>query len=249
MAISNDLPNGESVTIVHASLSSSASSSSSTSSPLLNRRRSSFQVATSNSATFIQFPNSARQSTSFIPICRPRTSHSSTYIPSQTTDTQSVSNQSKNSATAPSSSIASDEHKRSHSHHRINPILNNPLLNHRKEQPKTPPIKSSTEYSCTTRLCLSSRPIKQTSNENDLLPNRARTAPLLAHQNVTDSNVSNDLPISIDKKTTAQQFPFVDTTKYDYITRWLNEIRAATYSSELVRSKSKRTKRRSTPTS
>ncbi|CAF0884509.1 unnamed protein product [Adineta ricciae] len=244
MAINDDLPSAKPVTTVNVSSSSSTSSSS----PSLYRRRCSLQVATSNSATFIQFPNSARQSLSFIPVCRPRTSHSSMRVPSQTTDTQSLSNQSKLSANAPSSSNISDEHKRSHSHHRINPILNNPLLNHRKEQPKTPPIKSQ-EYSRTTRLCLSSRPMKQTSNENYLSTARARTAPLLAHENAPVSDISDGFLAPIEKKTPDDQFPYVDTVKYDYITRWLNEIRAATYSTEPNRGKSKRTKRRLTPTS
>ncbi|CAF1415117.1 unnamed protein product [Adineta steineri] len=244
MAINNDLPSIEPISV------KTASSSSSTSSPL-NQRRPLVQVATNNSATFIQFPTSTtRQASTFVPICRPRTSLSSIRLPLHTLDTQSVSNQSKFSIHAPSSSNISDDHKRSHSHQRINPILSNPLLNHRKEQPKTPPIRPSNEYSRTTRISLSSRPLKSTVNETHISNNRARTAPHLIHQKEPiNTNVSDRLTISIDKKPNEQQSQYIDPTKYDYITRWLNEIRSATSSNETVRTKSKRIKRRLTPSS
>ena len=242
MAINNDLPCVQPSPVITAS-SSSSSSSSSLSSPL-NRRKRLIQVATNNSATFIQFLTNARQASPFVPISRPRTSYSTTRLPLHTTDTQSLSNQSKSSANAPPSSNASDDHKRSHSQQRINPILNNPLLNHRKEQPKSPPIKSSNEYSRTTRLCLSSRPLKATSNDTHIPTIRASTAPHLAHQKHTNINTTDRLIIPIDKKISEQQMQYVDANKYDYITRWLTEIRAATYSNEKFRAKSKRTKRR-----
>jgi len=243
MAVDGDLPSVKQSSVV------SASSSSSTSASLLplNRNRL-VQVATNNSATFIQFPRNARRTFPFVPIFRPRTSHSSTRLSSYTVDTQSLSNQSKFSANAPASSIASDEHKRGHSQPRINPILNNPLLNHRKEEPKSPPVKSSNEYSRTTRLCLSSRPLKPTSNDTKMPTMRASTAPILAHQKETNINISDRLIIPIENKTSQQQqqqqTQYVDDNKYDYITRWLNEVRAATHSNEALLSKSKRIKRR-----
>lgn len=231
MAINNDLPCMKSSSVI------TESSSSSTSSSLLspfNRRRRLTQVATNNSATFIQFPTSARQESSFVPITRPRTSYSSTRLSFHRADTQSVSNQSKSSVHTPSSSNASDDHKRGHSQHRINPILNNPLLNHRKEQPKSPPIKSSIEYSRTTRLCLSSKPLKATLNDAPIPTIRASTAPPYIDR----------LILPIDQNPSDQRMQYVDPNKYDYITRWLTELRAATCSNENFRTKSKRTKRR-----
>jgi hypothetical protein len=211
------------------------------------RRKRLIQVATNNSATFIQFPTNARQPSPFVPICRPRTSLSATRLSTHATDTQSLSNQSKSSAHAPTPSIDSSDHKRSHSKERINPILNNPLLNHRKEQPKTPPVSYSNTYSYTTRLCLSSKPSKTTSNDNQMPAIRASTAPILAPQKETNINVSDRLITPTDNKTSEQQMQYVDENKYDYITRWLNEVRAATYSNETFPTKSKRTKRRVAP--
>jgi len=239
MAINSDLP------CVKPSSAITNSSSSSTSSSLspFNRRKRLLQVATNNSASFIQFPANARQASPFVPINHPRTSYSSTCLPIHTADSQSLSNQSKSSVNAHSSSNASDDPKRSHSQHRINPILSNPLLNHRKEQPKSLPIKSSNEYSRTTRLCLSSKPLRATSNDTHKPIIRANTAPHLVHKKDTHINISDRLIIPIDKKSPGHQIQYVDANKYDYITRWLNEIRAATYSNEISRTKSKRTKR------
>jgi hypothetical protein len=242
MAIESDLPHVKPSSIV------SASSASTTSSSLLsiNNRKRLIQVATDNSATFIQFPKNSRQASLYVPISRPRTSHSSTRLPSHKVDTQSLSNHSKSSANAPASSIASEEHKRSRSQQRINPILNNPLLNHRREEPKSPPIKPSKEHSRTLRLCLSSRPFKITSNGTQMPIIRASTAPFLAHQTEPNTNTSDRLTIPNDNKTSEQQqqTQYVDDNKYDYITRWLNEVRAATYSNETFLSKIKYTKRR-----
>ncbi|CAF5134931.1 unnamed protein product, partial [Rotaria socialis] len=69
MAIDNELPSVKPLSVFCTSSSSSTSSSLS---PFLRQRRL-IQVATNNSATFIQFPVNVRQSSSFIPICCPRT--------------------------------------------------------------------------------------------------------------------------------------------------------------------------------
>ncbi|CAF4341834.1 unnamed protein product, partial [Adineta steineri] len=130
-------------------------SSSSASSPIL-LRKSRALIATNNSSAFIQFPNSPRRSSSFIPIPRPQASPLSTPVSSIRTNAQSISN-------APSSSTVSDEHKRTHSQHGSNPILNNPLLNHRKEKPKPFRQNFSTDISYTTKLNPSG---KQLSNNN-----------------------------------------------------------------------------------
>jgi hypothetical protein len=238
MAIDSDLPIIQTPSVVSSSSSASISSSVS---PFNNRKRL-VQVATNNSASFIQFPQNTRQANQFVPICRPRTSQSSGRLSAYTVETQSLSNQSKSSANAPTSSIGSSEgeNRRTHSQQRTNPILTNPLLNHRKEQPKTPPVKSSNEYSRTTRLCLSSKPLRATMNDIQMPTVRASTAPVLAHR---QDNISDRLLMTIDNKTVEQQpnTQYIDNNKYDYITRWLNEVRAATCSNNI--SKTKRTKR------
>lgn len=239
MAIDHDLP-----TMIQPSSNGLNSTSILTSSS--DNRKRLVQVATNNSATFIQFPRNARQACPFIPISRPRTDHSSTRYSPQTVESQSVS---KSFPTPPTSSVTSGEgdNKRGHSQQRTNPILTNPLLNHRKEQPKTPPMKSFKTYSRTTRLCLSSKPFRTTSNETHMPVIRASTAPILAHQKVeTNINISDRLMISIDHKTIEheeQQTQYIDKNKYDYITRWLNEVRAATCSNKTILAKTKRTKR------
>lgn len=244
MAIDSDSPPIQPPSVVSNPSSSSTSSSLS---PFNNRKRL-VQVATNNSASFIQFPHNARQACLFVPICRPRTSHSSARLSAHTIETQSLSHQSKSSSNAPTASVASGdgENKRIHSQQRTNPILTNPLLNHRKEQPKTLPMKSSSEYSRTTRLCMSSRPLKATTNDIQMPTIRASTAPILARQKNTNINVSDRLIITIDNKTSEQQqqqMQYIDANKYDYITRWLNEVRAATCSNNTLLSKTKRTKR------
>ncbi|CAF3801396.1 unnamed protein product [Rotaria sp. Silwood1] len=228
MAIDNDLPPVKPPSVVF--VSSSSSSTSSSLSPFIRQRRL-IQVATNNSATFIRFPTNARQSSPFVPISRPRISHSLTRESSAIVDTQSLSNQSKLSTHAATSSIASGDHKRDHSQQRINPILNNPLLNHRKEQPKSSPIKSS----------------KPLSNNNQISINCASTVSPIVNQQETNINLSDRLIISNDSKTSEQQMKYVDENKYDYITRWLNEVRAATFSNETFRTESSRTKQRILP--
>jgi hypothetical protein len=228
MAIDSDLP------LLKQSSIFSASSSSSKSSSLIpfNNRQRFVQVATTNSATFIQFPKSARQTSLFVPISRFRTSHSSTRLSPRTNDTQSLSNQSKSSKNPPtSSSTGSGEHKPDHFQQRINPILNNPLLNHRREEPK---------FSHITRNCQSSKPLRATLNDTQIPIIRPTTAPMFGHQ----KEISDRLIISIEKKTFKQEETQYVDDKYDYITRWLNEVRAATYYNETFLSKIRRTKRR-----
>jgi hypothetical protein len=204
------------------------SASSSSSSPSITERRRFMQVATDNSSAFIQFLTNSRQSLLFVPTHRSRTNLSTT--PSHLTkDTHSASNKSK-SSNGPSLSFTSTDHGRTHSEQRSNPILNNPLLNHRKEQPKSPPLKISTDFSY-TRLYLSSKPLKPIST------NRANTVPLLANQ--TESIISDKKIIPDDNKNIDQEeIPGLNKIKYDYITHWLNEVHQATYS------KTKRSKKR-----
>lgn len=244
MAIGNDLPTAKPSS--NFGVSSSASTSSSLS-PFLRQRRL-VQVATNNSATFIQFPMNVRQSSTFVPICRPRTSYSSARLSSPTADTQSLSNQSKSSVQERTPSILSSEHKRGRSEQRTNPILSNPLLNHRKEPEKYPPVKSPNENVRPTRNCLSSRPFKSTAtNDSQLSTIRASTVPPIVHQPEINVSLSDRLIMSADNKTREHQMQYVDDSKYDYITRWLNAVRAATYSNENLQSESRILKRRIVP--
>ncbi|CAF2802332.1 unnamed protein product [Rotaria sp. Silwood2] len=235
MAVGDHLPV---IVPTSASLNSScvSKSTSPSSSPIIERRRFA-PTATHNSSTFIRFPTNTRQSTSFVPIYRPQANVLSVQPCSLTTDTQSLSNKSKSSNTPPSS-ITSDQHKHNYSQQRSNPILNNPLLNHRKEQPKSFPNKFSTNFSYTTRICLSS---KTNSNGNQLSTNRASTAPQLTHQ---IENTSDRLIIpKNDENSDLQEIAYFYETKYNYIRRWLHDVRQATYCTETFR-KTKRSKKR-----
>ncbi|CAF0920835.1 unnamed protein product [Rotaria sp. Silwood1] len=235
MAVGDHLPIivPSSASVNSSSISKSTSPSSS---PIIERRRFA-PVATHNSSTFIRFPTSARQSTLFVPVYQPQVRVSSVQPCSLTTDTQSISNKSKSSNTPPSS-IGSDQHKHNYSQQRSNPILNNPLLNHRKEQPKLFSKKFSTNFSHTTRICLSS---KTNSNDNQLSTNHTSTAPLLTHQieNTADTIITaND-----DENSDQQEIEYFCKTKYDYITRWLHDVRQATYCTETFPT-TKRSKKR-----
>lgn len=243
MAIDNDLP---SVKLPLDNFNSASSTTSSVSSSN-NTRRPLVQVATNNSATFIQFPVRSRQSSPFVPLCRPRTSQSSARLSSNTPDTQSLSNQSKTSEPARTFSSDESDHKRVQSQQRANPILENPLLNHRKSPVKYPPIKSANESSRKTRLCQSAKPFKPLSNNIQLATIRASTVPPIVHPQENNMNISDRLLISIDNTPSEHQKQYVDNNKYDYITRWLNEVRAATCSNAAFQSESKSTKRRLIP--
>jgi len=201
---------------------SANSTSSSSSSPPNTRRQYFKQVATNNSSTFIQFPTNSRQSSLFVPTYQSQTNRSTVRPVLLTTDTRSTSN-------TPSSSIVNADHERSHSQQRSNPILSNPLLNHRKEQPKSLPIKTLIDLSHTTRLCLSSKPLKTPSNDNQIPRNRASTAPFLAHQ--TES-ITSDRQLTLDDNEDhdQQEIHCLDKSKYEYITNWLHEVEQATYS-------------------
>jgi hypothetical protein len=99
---------------------------------------------------------------------------------------------------------------------KFNPILNNSLLNHRKEQPKSSSIKISTDYSLTTRLCLSSNSPK---TEHQTSTIRAHTPPQIESSISEQPNENEDN----DQQETQQ----LDKSKYDYITRWLQEVEQA----------------------
>ena len=242
MAIHTDL------LTMHPSPPTTTSSSSTSSSLLPNyyQRKRLIQVATNNSATFIQFPKNVRHKFPFIPITtRLPTSHSST----NTLDTQSISS---TNVPVPSIDSSIKEYRRSRSQQRNNPILNNPLLNHRKEEIKIPPIKPPRQYPRTTRLCLSSRPFKYILHNSQNSNIRASTAPIFAHQSDTNINIYDRLITSVENKPSQQQeneqqTQYADDNKYDFITRWLNEVRAATCSNESIPTKVKRTKRRLVP--
>jgi hypothetical protein len=119
---------------------------------------------------------------------------------------------------------ANKDHKRSHCQQRFNPILNNPLLNHRTESPKTLSTKNSTDFSHITKLCLLSQPSKTSQTEN-----------LIESFDIIINNNEDDIE---------EQVGDFDQSKHDYITRWLWEIRQATYNTTEPSSKSKRSKKR-----
>ena len=239
MAIDNDLPSMKSPSVVFTSSSISISSS------LLpfNQRKRLIQVATTNSSTFIPLLSNARHPLPFVPICHPRISSSAARFSPHTFDTNSSSNQSKSSAKAQISSIRSSNYKCLHTQQRINPILNNPLLNYRREQPKYPSIKSSNGHTRTEEeLLRSSRPLKPISNKTETPIVRANTVPPVSHQNETNTSLPSKLIISIENRTPEQEIQYIDQDKHDYITRWVNEVRAATYSKNF-RSVPRRTRR------
>ena len=168
-------------------------------------------MATDNSASFIRFPLHHRHGTLFIPVRR------------STADTHSSPSLSSILRDSPSRSFVSVEQ-------RTNPILNNSLLNYRKEQ-----VKPSVDTSPSTRLCLSSKPTRSGSTEAVKSTIRASTAP--AHHTTADRNLSDMSTETSDKR---QHSPYVDETKYDYITRWVNEVRTATYASGHLAPRSRR---------
>ncbi|CAF3214371.1 unnamed protein product [Rotaria socialis] len=187
--------------------------------PLFDLRRRMTPVGTHNSSTFIRFPISSRTSTAFVPIYQQRTYRSSFRPTPIIKDTHSISDNSKSSNPTPSS-IVSDQQKPNLSKKMINPILNNPLLNYRKERPKPIPNRFQTSFSNTSRLGLAS---KATINNNPKSKFRANTAPLLANEIETTSNeqiTSNESEYEDQK-----EIEFFDESKYNYITRWIQGIR------------------------
>ena len=248
MAVDSDSSSVRPMTVASTS---STSSTSSGLKPIYGRERL-VQVATTNSATFIQFPTNNRHACLFIPLCPSRASVSSTPVSSLTTETNSISYKSKSSARTPSLSNDTGDQRRDLSQPRANPILNNPLLNHRKEQPKSLPVKSTNEYTRPTRLCLSSRPFRAAPTDPPVVTNRASTAPLFAHPTNAHHNAPDRHMIPVITKTTEEQeqpqqeFQYVDDTKLDYITRWIRQVRAATFSQNLLPTRPRRTKRRFT---
>ena len=169
------------------------------------------QVATSNSATFIRFPSSARTTQPFIPLCPSRTSFSSTPVSSLTADSKS------------SCSPEPTEGRRGRSEQRVNPILTNPLLNHRREQPKTHP-----------RPRRSSQPTR-----------RIVTAPMTAVPIITDVP-QTILPEETSVAHVEEEPTYMDEVKFDYISRWIREVRAATKTEQRSPTRIRRSKRRTT---
>lgn len=193
MAIGDHLP--------RISISSATSTSSSSSSSLFNKQYRTQVVATHNSSTFIQFLTNSRQSTVFLP----ETNHSIARPPSRTTDVQSLSNITSLTTEQPLRKIRSCESQK------CNPILSNSLLNHRREQPKSIPVKKNVTSSRTIRLCLSAN----ASNS------RKRIFPLRRPNSDIHKSDQETLPVVPNE-------PHLDKNKYDYITRWLRDVAEAT---------------------
>ncbi|CAF2091428.1 unnamed protein product [Rotaria magnacalcarata] len=187
--------------------------------PLLGLRRCMAPVGTHNSSTFIRFPISSRTSTTFVPIYQQRTYRSSLRPTPIIKDTHSISDNSKSSNPTPSS-IVSDQQKSNLSKKMINPILNNPLLNYRKEQPKPIPNRFQTSFSNTLRLGLA---LKMAINDNPKSKFRSDTAPLLANEIETTSNeqITSDENEYDDQR----EIEYFDKSKHNYIIRWMQDIR------------------------
>lgn len=215
MAVDDHLP-------MVAPLSANSNSSSSSSSTTNTHQQYRTQVATDNSSTFIQFPISLRQSSVYVPTYRSRTNLSTAPPTRLTPETSTASNKTKSHTSE--SSVVSTDRERSLSRQRFNPILNNPLLNHRKEQPKSSSTKVSVDFSQTTRLCL---PSKSTQNNHQISSN-------LTYE--TENDISHEQLISDEKENNDQQetLPCLDKTKYDYITRWLFNVQQANSSKESI---------------
>lgn len=182
-------------------------------SPMTPRRRF-VQVATNNSSTFIQFPTNSRQLILVLPSIRTRANHSQTSFVSGTTDIQSGSSHSKSSNTRSSSIVSADR-----SRQKVNPILNNSLLNYRREQPKSFPMPMSTDLSNITRLSLSSKPC----NDPLVLTERTPHIPDEIQSTVSDSDITPDE----NENTDEVEGPFLDPKKYKYVTQWLYEVEQA----------------------
>ena len=235
MAIDRRLPViGPSST--HSS-STRLSAFSSASAAAARERRHPTQVATDNSSTFIEFPTNSRQSSLFIPTYRLRISRSSMRPFSPTTDTQFVLNKAQSLNTS-SSSISNENHRRHHSQQRTNPILSNPLLNHRKEQPTFFPTKMLTDLSQDTKFNLSSKPPRPTASNKRILTTRANTNSFSTRPTETNSTRL----IALKNNDEQEELSYLDKDKYDYITRWLDEVRQVTYSTS-TSSKAKRSKK------
>ena len=203
---------------IHAPLSATSTLSSSSSST----RRQLVQVATNNSSAFIQFPNTSRQ-LSCIPPVRPREDRSRTRPFTCEADIRLASN-------APLPTILPTDRTQQQ---RLNPILNNSLLNHRKEQPKSSPIKISTDYSITTQLCLTSKPSKA---EHQIPTIRTDTSQEAESSASDEQNENED-------DDNQEETEYLDKSKYDYITRWLQEVEQAQSSAEkLFKTKRSKTK-------
>ena len=183
------------------------SASSSTVSLVESRYRA--QVATENSSSFVPFFDRTHQTNVFVPAYRPRTNLTATPACSMNTDLQSINSESK------SSNSKGNDSKCPQPQPRVNPILNNPLLNHRRDTPKPIRVNICTDscqtielHSLTKLSKVRSNNIKQISTVSLLTQ---RTEP------VSDETISSG------------ELPPIDKVKFDYITRWIHEVRVATY--------------------
>ncbi|CAF1626128.1 unnamed protein product, partial [Adineta ricciae] len=214
--VSND-DESESVSIpIAAQYLSMAPSSTSSSSASLVESRYRAQVATENSSSFMPFFARTHQTNVLVPAHRLRTNLATTPACSMNTDLQSLHSESK-SSNIPSSNSRSNDVKCVQPQQIPNPILNNPLLNHRRETPKPTRVNISTDSCQTvelhpmTKLCKArSKNGKQMSTVS-LLTQRA--------QPVSDGTIVSG------------ELPPIDKVKFDYITRWIHEVRVATYTS------------------
>lgn len=196
-------------------------------------RRRFVPVATNNSSTFIQFPTNSRQLILLLPSIRSRTNHSKTSFVSGTTDVHSGSSHSKSSNTRSSSLVSRDR-----SRQKVNPILNNSLLNYRKQQPKPFPTPMSTDISYTTPLSLSSKLFRTKCNDSPL---RTEATPRLTDeiQSVaSDPDTTPDEDENENENNEEVDGPYLDPSKYKYITQWLNEVeQARTHTDSSVKTK------------
>lgn len=186
------------------------------------------QVATCNSATFIKFPSHYRSNSSFRPLCPSRNSISSTPVSSLNTESPPLSK---------SSGSEQNEVKREPNKVRLNPILNNPLLNHRKE-PARSTISSARRPIFPNEL---TRKPNQSSSESLATISRPKTAPTCIEHKINQSDrklVENEENIAENDSAS------IDDHKHDFITRWLQEVRAATCSQQQSTATSKRNKRK-----
>lgn len=160
---------------------SSGSSSVSSNSPNNQRRKRLIQIATENSSAFIRFPRSQRLNSSIVPVNRTRPSLSSARLSSATTEQENN---------------AQKDQQRSQSLQRSNPILENPLLNHRK---------ASSDVSSIVQIDSTNKTRPKTNDRIVVLQQKQQQ---LAEQRAKQNQV----------------ILYLGKVKFDYIQRWLNEV-------------------------
>ena len=183
-------------------------------------RRKLVQVATNNSSTFIQFPTNSRQLILLLPTIRTRANQSKTSFISGTTDIQSGSSQTKSSKTHSSSIVSTDR-----SRQKLNPILNNSLLNYRKQQVKPFSVQMSTDRSYIARLPLS---FKTKSNDLTIPADHTQPAELDTDEIQTVHSDPEIVPNENENEEIEEiEPPFLNPSKYEYVTQWLIEVEQA----------------------